>query len=412
MVVTKSHSKGDIFAFWFAMSFILNGYATGVSGVSLGSAVFMIMVVIALFSVLKNDKKISTQFWGVLFGFLCCSLLSFLFVDVSVSGSAIVIAFTKLLMWICIPTIAIKKFGEYEQIRRWMMIFANVLTIYIILQTICFYTIHLYLPNIFNIGILKPYVAEYADYSRLSNTSILRPGSLLSESSFYGNFVLCTIVMCFDALKDGEKKLLKEILFLSVGVVVSTSTSAIVLLLVVWLVYLKKIPNKLKPFMYALIAIVLGYLTIVAIGSTSNSGFAQAIQYSLTKFQYASTSSRLGKSFDYLDEMKGIERIIGVGLGNSLSYIQNRTGNNHVYLNSVTSLLVEVGWVGITIFFSSMFALFRKIYTYRDKVLLLIFGVYIVKGFASGVYFSTYGILFMSILFSRLYYLNKKGKCV
>ena len=294
-----SNRTYDIFGFFFAISFILNGYDSGLPGISLGSLLFLLLIALCiLFRRIKLGK-----ITGTVLVFIVCLLL-FSSIGFAVCGiksvSGYVVGIMKLTVWSLMISIVAKYFYDNHYIKKWLVIVGVILTIYIIVQTLFFYVLHIYLPNIFNIGFLKPYDEGYADYDTLSNVSILRPGSFLSESSFYGNYMICSLaVVLGTGLKEMKKKDWLTAAFFSLGIIVSTSTSAIVFLALIWLVFLiasKSVKTIVGVLTFAVLFIALSFILLPL-----NPGFSNALRYAFNKFTYLDQSSRFGKSFSYLD---------------------------------------------------------------------------------------------------------------
>lgn len=397
------------FAFWFSISFILNGYATGIPGFSLGSLVLVIYSVIALLVMTKHNIVFIGQPLILIYFFSILSFLSLL--TVNLDNSVIlnsIFAIMKLFLWALMLVATMPVFWDEVIVQKWMNRIALFLTIYIIVQSISFYGFSIYLPNIFDVGILRPYAEGYADYEGLSRGTFLRPASLLSESSFYGNYIICVMVLNFGRYsirKDNNTITLA--LFYSVGIILSTSTAAIILLPFIWIAFINEfsLGYKLLIVFFCIISVFIVSVLNIDLKFLENSeGLGQVLYYSIEKFKNIERSSRFGRSYAFIHNIIGINSFIGVGIGNGANYLARNTFISTVYMNSVTTILVESGYFGMIGFVLYILNIFLvALRKGKDKVIFILLFIYIIKGFSSGIYFSTYGILFLCVIYSRLY---------
>lgn len=399
----------NIFSFWFVFSFILNGYATGIPGVSLGSAVLVILFIITVFQsvrkgILSIERPIisfaliitlTSLFGTMIFNIVCPELI--------VSSSKIVLGTAKFWIWVFMSAfVAVKKYDN-ESFTKWMVFFATVMTIYLIFQCIFYYGPHIYLPNIFRFGPLRPYAEGYANYDKLGNAGLLRPAGLLSESSYYGNFVLCTTVLYLEKnIKQMSKKKILYVVFLCMGIILSGSTSAIIFQGIVLILYLRKAKSSLKVQMLIIIPIVAILICVLWVNFFNESFIGHTLEYAFNKFGYLDKSTRFGKSYNYLHLLPKNLFFLGTGIGSDQPLISMITRETSVYLNSITSLIIQTGIIGCVLFLFLMLFYIKEAFRFRNTLVFSLIATYFVKGFASGIFFSTYGILFMFIIVGQL----------
>lgn len=422
MLATQSRDltaeKKDKFAFWFVFSLILNGYATGVPGVSMGSAVLIIMIIISIINdnIYGEGMKITPVmkfgFFLTISSFLGNIIVVLFYSELSTAFSTKAIGLMKFWTWVIFSSIVAKRYYDQKYITKWMVRFSIVLTVYLFIQCLFYYGAHIYLPNIIKFGPIKPYVEGYADYERLGQSSILRPAALLSESSFYGNIIICTTLLFLEKnVTNLHGSKLAFVVFLTCGIIFSGSTSAIIFQSIILVIYFRRINNKAKTqmvFFGLILFIVIGLLFFDKI---SNSFLGESLEYSFGKFEYLDKSTRFGKSYNYLNLLPDKFKIFGVGIGSDNYVIQKLSGNDIVYLNSATSLLAQTGYVGFIMFTILVLKLILDALTKKSMIAICLIIVYFAKGFASGIYFSTYGILFMFIIVGQLYYCKENNRC-
>lgn len=395
-IADKQHSS---FAFWFAISFILNGYSSGVPGASLGTIVFVIMIFFSLLQSNHSHIKVHVAMILLVSIFFVITCIDIAIVD-SVGNVSIgilkLIVWTMMICWVC-PV-----YFRYDEVLKWFTRIANILMIYLIIQITSYVVFSFYLPNIFDYGLIKPYDDVYANMEGIENFAY-RPASFLSESSFCGNYLLCTLVMYLDKCANQIKRnQILYALFISMGIVLCTSTSAIVLLLIVWLIFYSVFPQKWKFIILIIVSCISIYIVTGHINQNSKLGYSMV--YAFDKFSNLDHSRRFGRSYDYLDLLSPSEKWFGVGVGNEMSFLKSKTSMDTLYLNSISTILVQTGYMGLFVFFIFILALYYRTYKAKSLMAFSLLLAYTIKGFASGIYFSTYGIMFLMIIYSATVY--------
>lgn len=413
MLLEVSDRMKNKYCFWFVLSFILNNYSSGIQGVSIGSVVFIMYTIHALVLIPKDIYLINIENSPLLmvYSFCILTILAIFFLNTDqYKVSNIIFGVLKLLLWSLMIIYVTYIFVDYDVLLKWLTRLSILLTIYIIIQSIIFYIFSIRLPNVYLFGILKPYSENFVYYVSYASSGAMRPGSLLSEPAFYGYIVICTLVMYIDKYKCEPKLKNKMIIVLfCVGIIVSTSTSAIIFLLLIFLFYSFKTQQKFK---YIVLLTITIYITfnLINIYYDSQNYFIKSLYNSIYKFQYYETLGRLGGSYSYIELIDNIHKFIGVGVGNQVKYFANYIDNDKIYLNSITAIFVQVGIIGLIIFILFIIKLFIKIFYLKDSVAFLLLVIYIILGFASAIYFSNYGILFLTSIFSRFKYFKNVSK--
>lgn len=383
------------------LSFFLNGYSSGISGISLGSFTMMIIIISGFFhfrnrvKIYPSIKKIYLLLLMYVFFLLFLSMLGILYYQ-SYDLKNFVLNMTKLLFWVLMIIIYTSLFFDKKIFVKYLTSFGLILTVYIIFQTILFYGLNFYLPNIYNIPFLRPYEPLYADYYALSSGAFLRPGSLLSEPAFYGNIAI--LALAFELI-DSSKIRLNRVIIFSLGIVLSTSSSAIYIMVMIFLFYFLgysgKIKFKLKQTHIYVLLLMLLFIPVIIYG-IYNIELLNQIQYaletSIMKIENFSSSTRIGNSFNLIKYLDTRQMLFGVGVGNEIIYISNGSFLSSIYLNSASMLVFWGGYISLSLFLTILFLLFLK---NRNSLVRLLLFIYIIKGFSSGIWFNLYGILFL-----------------
>lgn len=406
---SKENSKRqrETFSFWLVFSLILNGYTSGIPGLSLGSLVLIVMVILSLLQAVQlgKMKANAVMLFGIIISF--SSLIGYCYfslTDTQINTSLLsgITGFAKFWLWVLMASIVVIQNYDFDALLKWLYRFAMILTAYLIIQNIAFYVAGIYLPNIFRFGLLQPYADDYANYERLASGRILRAGSLLSESSFYGNFIICTMALYLEKyIGELHGKRLFSVLYMAAGVILCGSTSAIIIIAGMFFLFYRKV-NSSKRWQVSFLIIMTVITVVIAWPQLMGTSLGTSLQYSFGKFSYLDQSSRFGKSYSYLGRLKTQYKIFGVGIGFDAVTIKNLSGADSIYLNSVTSLIIQSGYVGSIFFLIFCARLISRSISTKNLSASCLTIAYVIKGFASGIYFSTYGVLFMFIIIGQL----------
>lgn len=401
-IVSQNNSRlSKSFCVLFSLITILNGYSSGIGSFSIGMIVFTFFSIIGVVILFIRGGRI-LLYNAITMLFFLYLLLNTLIVSGlpgnTPSSHGMFNSIMRLGVWVVIISLTSVHLGDYLTIKKCMINVAIISTVYLIIQSIAYYILRIRLTNVFSIGFLRPNYDYYEVYS-LYGTTVYRPAGFFSEPSFLGYYILMVLTL---VLFDGvEKPQMKLAFFLSLSAVLSTSSSAIYLCAVVWVIYIiRNSKRATKIFWYivliGVVPISLYILQNINWASLSTKGpFFSMMSESMSKIFGMTRLSRVGKSFDYLNLLKGVFRVIGVGVGNESSYITGNTTGESVYMNSLTGLFFWGGTIGCIVFFLMNIAIIQKSKNMASKVLL---ALYLIGGLYSGMYFSLQGIMYLSLV--------------
>lgn len=394
-----------VYCFFFPLCFILNGYASIIPGISLGMLILVIFTFISVFFLIKKRLKYDYAPFFVLWFYIVITFINLLLLQnnqINING--VIVSISKLIVWAVSIGITNYIFFDKQLITKWMIKFSIICTGYLILQYIFFYFFSIYLPNIFNIPFIPPYNNDYLLYTDFINYSYFRPASFFSEPAFYSNFIMITLVMfMFDKSIKHYKRL---VFFFVLGIFLSTSTAGIILTIPLLVLFIIKNYSRKKTIPYLIIGIIGCSLFIVYINTRTdteimNNKFLATIKYTIDKTDTISESRRVGDSFDHLIQLTNLQKLHGIGIGNENVFFNS----DHLYLNSITFLIVTTGYIGLIIFLIFLSFKFIKIKYIGSKYLII---CYLIKCFASSLAFGVYGILYLSIAFYLEYEYRKE----
>ena len=284
-------------------------------------------------------------------------------------------------------TFTARELFDYELFKPFFRKFCVFCTIYLFLQMFFWNAGRIYLPNVFDFGIIKPMYEQYsaAKYIKyLTAIGFGRFSSFFAEPAYYGIMMIINlIILVFDIYYpqglSNEAKI--ETLFIILGIWVSTSTAAIVFVVAIVLVYFVK-TNMSDKFLLIIVAVSVGMFLISSAESNILGSFF------ISKLTQMGESGRVGASYAELDNLSTLQLIFGVGMNNEGVITES------LYFNVFTGLIIEYGVLGFSIFLLYLY----KIYETSDNIALhILIIIYMAAMFQGGYLFNLYGILFLSI---------------
>lgn len=383
--LTKFYSR------FLPILFILNGY--GVSGfpIGLGS---ILLVCFVILSFLDRSKKIRSldnlKPIGLFIFLFFISLLDFLFEN-SIEYTSVFSAFLKMLIWACSVSVLASAYLDISLFKEHYRIFCNVCTIYLFAQNIIWRLFRVFIPNLYTIGPIHPLYEQYSQgtlQQYIISTNLTRFGSFFSEPAFYGHMMLANIILILFC-RDNERLVRRDIIelaFISLGILLSTSTGAIVLLMLIYILFglMKK---GVKYF------VILGSSAIALFYLFSHSPFKDnnIVQFFLYKMTHMSTSGRIGVSFSNILKLTNRQLIMGIGIGNTSMIADG-------YLNSFASIIISFGLIGFV-----AFLLFSGSYFVKGGPLIkVLMTIYVLGSFQGAIAFSIHGVLYLSLVMAML----------
>ncbi len=380
-----------IYTYALPIIIILNGYASGISGLSMGAIIMNIFNLYALLLVIANRKKVDVflgRTVGLLTLFFFLSCIGYLAYGM-ISPTSIITSVLKILTWFLGVTFTASCLFDYSIFKAYYKKFCVVCTIYLFLQMLSWNIMHVYLPNLFDFGPLHPLYEQYSSAAYVNYLSAIgfgRFSSFFAEPAYYGIMIVVgLVIMLFDEEPERTGNGVSPwVLLLMLGVWLSTSTASIVFVIFILAVYYFKtnITNKLLLFF---IGISVAFLSLNIFTNTTLGGFF------IDKMTTMGTSGRVGQSYSELSRLSWPQRLFGVGLGNINIVTESK------YVNEFTGLMMEYGLTGFIAFLIYMVKLYKREKSTALHVLIVIYLAAMAQG---GYLFNLYGILLFSIALS------------
>lgn len=298
-------------------------YASGIPGFSVADVLLVVCCAFAIVD--RNSKRINGYFVFPTLIVVALFLIT-LFNSLTVMLQRrpeldnILIRTIRYFFYLAIVAICSRRKLNLEMCRRWIKCICLIATCYILAQYILYtfagIILRGYLP------FLKLYVGGYAttDYSSLYE-SMYRPTSFFLEPAHYARYMLIGVALY---LFDGNNLTLRQIVaavFISVGILISTSAQGYVLLALLWLLCLfirtKTIESKNLRTMVYLVCILLPIIlfAIVQFPFVQHT-LLRAFNIDATNLANENTAfgARIG-GFEYYLNLPTVYQVIGMGFG-------------------------------------------------------------------------------------------------
>lgn len=222
-------------------------------------------------------------------------------------------------------------------------------SLYIIVQTICFYVLHMTLPGII------PNLVEQGEYDNLSygyakNLALFRPTSFFLEPSMFSEYVIVYLV--YVLFNENGRNTYLQAIIITIGIICSTSGSGYVYCFLAWGMFLYK---KFMTNITSKKILVIVFITLLGICfapkllniSIVNKSIQRGIDGSET-----GGNAFLGRvsSLEFYNELNGIYKIIGMGYGNPV---------DGKFMNSLSYVMYCCGVVGIILLVYLFYSLLK-----------------------------------------------------
>jgi hypothetical protein len=407
MYSDKHLSKSEYYyTITIALIPLLNVYGfVFIPGISLGMIITSIFAVVGFVSLISNFKISATSFpfMCLLFSWSLFGSISF-FIPSSIGSDFFLYFYNllKLLVWGILILSSYKYLNTSFLIR--VVIFVSCLaTAYIFIQAIMAYILGVTINNGFNFGII---VANYSDYNYSQDVSDgqVRLASFWFEPAQYGSYIILSLICLYfkDDLKI--KRRIEKIIFLSCGLIISTSSAAIFWMLIIFFIWLLW-RGYITVISTTVFLISIFYLSIyfddVLVFLQGQGVLGYSIYLALTKLQYWESSARLGASYKTAFELFNLYyyKYTGIGIGSEKALMQSM-GLELLYLNSFSRVFIWSGFIGVISYV--VFYLFMTVKFIKFKLPIVLLTYCFISGLYSTMWTSPESILYYSLSFCLL----------
>lgn len=379
----------------YKINFIFNGLAEFVSVLIAGLIILHLIrfpcVVLRKTSVTKSYANRS------MFLLLILWITSFLNIDNAFNfRSLIFISIVFLILFGCYMDCV-----DLEYFKKVYITIAFVASIYIILQYTIMFAFHIYLPaNIlpFPVKGMFDSATEYYSFGRI------RAQSFFSEPAVYAQYVLPAYGIILFSDKNKRKKIV-FLAVLTIGLVLSTSSTGILCAVILWLFYIWK--EYRENFVKVCIVLLVFVCVFLFIYNRS-----QYINESINEILFSSTTSgktttRIFRGFAVYQRLPFINKMIGTGVGNGDLFIsrysivtpfESAWGTEIIeYFNTIASCFIYGGFIcGLTYIFTQM-----SFFNSKNLLLKALAVMFLLMSASSSIFFNVnyllYGTIFLCV---------------
>lgn len=389
--------NGRFLAWTLALYPWLSNYGTFVEGMTVGDIFLIIDLICCLMNRRHNKLFLRSSSHIEIFAlFIAYCLLSLIIGAIfhEINPLMVVKRFLKFGLFVVSILLLVQDMYNKETFARAFTIVSRASCIAIILQYIAYYTVHYYIE--FKIPLLH-YSNDIVDSidRAASQAYVFRPTSIFLEPAHFTYFISCYLVfLLFYPKRDSRLNRIIESIIVTTCMVMSVSSTAIVIVAVIWVYYALQLVINRKIEIYAKhrLIIMLG-ITIVGIIGIRYYLNSPSLSYSLERMMYSKNANlassvwgRVESGEDYFKQLDPISKVFGIGLGNMPS--------TSSYFSSIYYVLYCTGIIGAAIIVCWMI----KTYISTNQMGRLILIIFLAFCFSSPIIISGYFIEFLILL--------------
>lgn len=371
-----------------ALAPILEIYVTPVPGLTIARA---LILATAMFAAISSGRTNPRPANSPLIFAIAVSAISLVAVLTSttpyLSVSPTLSRMFILLSWgFCIAAL-VPSMVAFHRLTRIVLSVATVATLYLFTQILAWEAANTVLPSVISAPpVLQPVSEELADVDLLGekfHSTYYRPSSFFAEPQYYSDYASLALLMAL--YLPGVRRRALTTTTLTLGLIASTSTTALVTAGVIWISFLLSRAWRVR------IPIAAFPLAFLAAGLATYFGATQttALTRSVSKLSELGSSVRVGGSFSVIPQLEGLEKFVGVGLGQEPHIL----GNNATYVNSVTAIALGTGALGVMAILWLAWRLMTESGQFGRRVIL----IYLLLACSGSILYSDRSVLWIAV---------------
>ena len=380
-----------LYTLTIVLSPLLMPYKSVISFMDMGTFLIIIVATMNILA-LHNRLNISLpQIWIAYIIYMLISMvISLMLSSQLVEASARMVRLCKNILFIYIFLISYKNnIFDFQYGMKIYKIAVIITSIYIYLQTFAAKVLNFllwgYIPGLV-------WKTSYVKDILLTSPQSFRPSSLFYEPSHYFIFVFLALIFCmFERKKCGLRNLFLSI-FISGGIVLSTSSMGILFVASIWCVWIlwQLLNNRTENRTELIFIIICFSLLILTVIIIKTPWISNAIIRVFDK-RYVGGNAIAGRGMGYYEitQMPLLNLILGYGYGN--------VGAN--YYPSLVYNFLSMGLIGLVLTFHIFFYTYHKC---TKKVIKFAFIIYVLLCFYGEIFMSLYLLFFMSFFMNQI----------
>lgn len=259
----------------------------------------------------------------------------------------------KISLWGFAVSVTSRTLLDIETLFRWVRRVSWLGCAYLLLQVAGWHSARVLFPSVFPNPIVPPMQLSYYDFDGLRmhyETFFYRPASFFGEPAYFSYYSFVTLVVVLFLRPPRKLMDLALPVVLTVCVVLSTSTTGLYLILLIWAVWLLRahrystLAGKVRGQLAIFGPLAIAVMLLLSPRGLNDLSTIQAVAEKPILTWH--TSVRLGGSYSLAGELDGAQRVVGVGLGNEDIYF----GLGTTFYNDLTLILLSTGALGLLAF--------------------------------------------------------------
>ncbi len=366
-----------LFTFIIVIFPILGAYITPIPSITISDMLLLAIIPFIIIEMFKDRKKIKLNMgMGIIFLYTLIQLLVITIFCDSEYVDKLLLPTVRLIVYFGIIALFSKSYFDIELGKRLLKIFAMFATYFLIIQVIFFYIFHIYIPG--NIpGLQEPKVMELYN-NAMENATSGRLRSIFLEPSAYAMYV--ALALGIELFKE-EKNDKKAILILTLGLLLSASSTGVIMVAIMYIIYIFKNLSKLsKKAVRRLIALFFIAIVILTIFMQTQ---AFKIFYNRTFVDKGAVKGRFGSYGVVLEGLNNINLVFGRGIFKM-----------NIYIPTIPRIFLYYGIIGAIFFIAVSIRNFIKLKGIQWIVWLILF----VLMFPTEIFFGKYVLLYIPFM--------------
>ena len=404
-----------IFSFLAVFMMLGNVYAFPLlPSLGMGELIFIMFMPYFLIRV-KGSIVITRDSKGLLFymiyGFLVTVVMSVFFQ--SSIGNIAIRLIRDFFYYLIILFLGIKLFNK-ETFYKWVIRFCVVLAVFVILQSLVYVVSGYFIPGFpmsaqINDGGYtgRELYAKYLSYARIAG--YLRPNGFLCEPSHCAQCFFVAVVILLSNEKGLYRKQIPYAVLISIGAILTMSTSAVVYVTIAWIMWLiKEVKHNILKVVIAVFVVgIIGFIIYSRGNLTNMISVTNRLVNALTGNATTNSSEmRIQKGFTIFANLPAIFQIFGIGFGTYTSALRSSLISTNVamveseYMNTFSYILVSSGIVGGFIMLASIVRLFKSCGLLGRMIVIAL----VIMSLGSSIYSSPICVWVLLTLLSDTYF--------
>lgn len=283
----------------------------------------------------------------------------------NIYDSELVLRSLRYIFYILNIIVFVKNYFDYDIGVKVYRIVARISTIFLMIQIISNKLLGIYLPGVItSLPLVDTDMLNYSEVFQMSQ--VKRCMAFFAEPSHYAIFILgyFSIILFDKNRRHNISKLLFESIFLSIGIVLSTSILGVAVMICIWIIWLIFNYREFisKPYM---LIIIIALFSILYMLLSDTTAFKYVTDSSVIERQ---SSGRFdGYSFINSDYITPVQKIFGQGM--------TKKGMD-VYLPSYPIIIFYFGYIGLILLISSFIPyILRLKYSTTLHLLICMFAI-------------------------------------